>query len=181
MLSSLLLERQIIMKTWFKRSLLIGGTTVMLVGGLAACSHGMGGMSGMGDMDGHGRHGSAMSEADRTQMRARMLERAGKELELDAAQKQRLSTLADKMREQRDALMGGAAGNPRAELQALVAGATFDRAKALAMVEAKTNAVRAKSPELITAAADFYDSLRPEQQQKVRDFMNKRRGWGHRG
>ena len=25
--------------------------------------------------------------------------------------------------------------------------------------------------------ADFYDSLKPEQQQQVRDFMQRRKGW----
>ena len=43
-------------------------------------------------------------------------------------------------------------------------------------MEAKTAAVRGKSPEVIIAAADFFDSLSPEQQQQVREFMNKRRG-----
>ena len=48
-------------------------------------------------------------------------------------------------------------------------------------VDAKTGVLRSKSPEVIAAAADFYDSLRPEQQQQVREFMNKRRGgWGHK-
>jgi hypothetical protein len=38
-----------------------------------------------------------------------------------------------------------------------------------------------KSPEVIAALADFYDSLNPAQQQKVRDFMEHRGGWFHRG
>jgi hypothetical protein len=29
---------------------------------------------------------------------------------------------------------------------------------------------------VIAAFGDFYDSLRPEQQQKVRDFLQKRHG-----
>jgi hypothetical protein len=33
--------------------------------------------------------------------------------------------------------------------------------------------------ELIAAFGDFYDSLKPEQQQKVREFMQRgRHGWG---
>ncbi len=106
-----------------------------------------------------------------------MLERAGKDLKLDDAQKQKLATLADKLRDSRAAVMG--ATDPRADIQALVAGPKFDRANAQALVEAKTAAVRTRSPELITAAADFFDSLNPEQQQQVREFMNKRRGHGH--
>jgi Spy/CpxP family protein refolding chaperone len=103
-----------------------------------------------------------------------MIDRVSRELTLDDAQKQRLGVLADKLREQRLALVGSTT-DPRAEFQALVTGTTFDRARAQALVESKTNAVRTKSPEVIAAMADFYDSLRPEQQQKVREFMAKRR------
>jgi Spy/CpxP family protein refolding chaperone len=84
------------------------------------------------------------------------------------------------LREQRNALVAGTP-DPRAELQSLVAGTTCDRARAQALVEAKTAAISARSPELIAAAADFYDSLRPEQQAKVREMMSSRRGWWHRG
>ena len=111
-------------------------------------------------------------------MRERIIERAGKTLAFDDAQKQKLGVLADTLREQRTAFAG--ATDARADLQALVAGPKFDRSNAQAMVEAKTAAVRGKSPDVIAAAADFFDSLKPEQQQQVRDFMNKRRGWGHR-
>ena len=155
------------MRPWIKRSLIgLFGATI-LVGGLTAC--------------GHHRPGDwQMSEEDSSKMRTRMLERAGKELSLDEAQKARLSTLADKLREQRLASLPQGS-NPRADMQALVSGAKFDREKALAFVDSKTAAVKTKSPEVIAAAADFYDSLKPEQQLKVREFMAKRRGWGQRG
>ena len=153
------------MKRSIKRILVAVFGTAVLVGGLAACGGHHGG--------GWGR----MSDADSTQMRERVLERAGKELKLDDAQKQRLAVLADKLRDSRTAVMG--ATDPRADMLALVAGPKFDRGNAQALVEAKATAVRAKSPEVITAAADFFDSLKPEQQQQVREFMNKRRG-GHR-
>lgn len=153
------------MKRWLKRTLFAVFGTAVLVGSLTACG---------------GHHGgwNNMTEADGAKMRERMLERAGKELTLDDTQKQRLASLADKLRESRVAVMG--ATDPRADMQALVAGPQFDRASAQAMVEAKTGAVRSKSPEVIAAAADFFDSLRPEQQQQVREFMNERRGWGRR-
>jgi len=65
-------------------------------------------------------------------------------------------------------------------VQSLVAGPTFDRVKAKAFVDAKTSAIQTKSPELIAAFGDFYDSLKPEQQQKVREFMSRgRHGWHH--
>ena len=155
------------MRPWIKRTLIGLFGASILVGGLSACGHHRAGMH-------------QMSEEDSAKMRTRMLERAGKELSLDEAQKALLATLADKLGEQRKALLPQGS-DPRAEMQALVTGAKFDREKALAFVDAKTGAVKAKSPEVIAAAADFYDSLKPEQQLKVREFMAKRRGWGHRG
>jgi len=150
------------MRPWIKRTFIGLFSATVLLGGLTAC--------------GHGHHGSwQMSDADAQKMRERMIDRVSRELTLDDAQKQRLGVLADKLREQRVALVGSTS-DPRAELQALVTGTTFDRARAQSLVEAKTNAVRAKSPEVIAAMADFYDSLKPEQQQKVREFMAKRRG-----
>ena len=161
------------MKRWIKRTLIGAFGATILVGGLAACGHGH-----------HGGDGWQASEADATKMRERILDRAGKELKLDEAQKLRLATLADKLRDQRTALMtttASAQSDPRAEARALVAGVKFDRERAQAFVESKTAAVRGKSPEVIAAAADFYDSLNPAQQQQVRDFMARRSGWGRRG
>ena len=155
------------MKRWIKRTLIGVFGATLLVGGLSAC--------------GHGHHGGwQTSDADAAKMRERVLERAGRELKLDDAQKLRLATLADKLKEQRSALMG-AGTDPRAEAQALIAGAKFDRERAQAFVESKTTALRGKSPEVIAAAADFYDSLNPTQQQQVRDFMSRRSGWGRHG
>ena len=146
------------MKRSIKTTLAVLGAAI-LIGGLTACG-------------GH-RGWNSMSTADSAQMRERMLERAGNELKLDDAQKQRLAVLADKLRDSRSAVMG--ASDPRADVQALVAGPKFDRNGAQALVETKTAAVRGRSPEVITAAADFFDSLKPEQQQQVREFMSKRR------
>jgi periplasmic protein CpxP/Spy len=154
------------MKSWLKRTLIgIFGASV-LFGSLAACSH----------RPHYGYGGHAMSEEDA----AKMVEKVGSRLDLDEAQKAKLGVLADQLRAQRKALIGST-NDPRAELQSLVAGATFDRAKAKSLVEAKTSAITTQSPEVIAAMADFYDSLKPEQQAKVREFMASRgRGWGHR-
>jgi Spy/CpxP family protein refolding chaperone len=149
------------MRPWIKRTLIGVFGASILIGGLAACGH---------------HRMSHWSEADSAKMRERILERTGKELALDDAQKQRLVVLADKLKEQRTALVGTTT-DPRAELNALVAGTRFERERAQSLGEAKTGALRSKSPEVIAAAADFFDSLKPEQQQKVREFLNKRRGW----
>lgn len=154
------------MKTWLKRTLVgVFGASV-LFGGMAACSH----------RAHHGYGWHAMTDEDAAKMKARLIERAGSRLDLDEAQKAKLGVLADKLREQRQALVGGT--DPRAEIASLVAGPTFDRAKAKSFVDAKTGAIAAKSPEVIAAMADFYDGLKPEQQAKVRDYMARR---GHRG
>ena len=156
------------MKLWIKRTLIgLFGATIVL-GGLTACGHR------------HGGHGMSLSEEDSARFKARMVERVGKELELNEQQKQRLGALGDRLREQRTALVGKTT-DPRAEVQALVAGQQFDRARAQALVEEKTAALRSKSPEVIAAAGEFFDSLSPAQQQKVRDFMQRRHGWFNRG
>jgi Spy/CpxP family protein refolding chaperone len=109
-----------------------------------------------------------------------MIDRVSNKLDLNEDQKKRLVVLADKLHEQR-AAFAGQSGDPRAEVQALVAGDKFDRARAQALVSGKTAAITAKSPEVIAALADFYDSLTAAQQAKVRDFMQHRHGWMHRG
>lgn len=157
------------MKTWIKRTLIgiVGAGAVL--GGMAACSH-------------HRYHGpgwQTMTEADAAPMKAKLIEKAGSKLNLDEAQKAKLGVLADRLREQRNALIGTTT-DPRAELRSIVAGPSFDKAKARALVEAKTTAVQGGSPALIDAMADFYDSLKPEQQAQLREMMDRRRGW-HRG
>ena len=157
------------MKPWIKRSLLVLFGAGAIAGGLSACGY-----------HGHRGHGSAFSAEDSARFQARMVERIGKELELDAQQRQRLVVLGDRLREQRQALVGTTT-DPRAEMQALVAGAHFDRARAQSLIDEKTGALRSKSPEVIAAAADFFDSLNPAQQQKVRDRLVRRHGWFGRG
>lgn len=155
------------MKTWIKRTLIgLFGATI-LVGGLAACGQRH-----------HGWSGAQVSAEDAARWRERLLERAGKELQLDATQQQKLGVAFDKLREQRNALAGSSAG-PRAELRSLVSGERFDKARAQALVDEKTSTLRAGSPATIDALADFYDSLKPQQQARLREWMDKRGrgGW----
>ena len=158
------------MKLWIKRNLkrsligIFGGA--VLLGGLAACSH-------------HRMHDDAISDADLAQMRERFIDKASRELTLDEAQKAKLGGLADAVKAQRAALMAGGA-NPRSEMAALVAGAQFDRVRAQALIDGKTGAVRDKGPAVVSAMAEFYDSLQPAQQHKLRDYLARRhgQGWG---
>jgi periplasmic protein CpxP/Spy len=157
------------MTSWIKRSLygLLGATVAL---GLTAC--------------GHHRHeggGWQMNAQDAGQFREHMIERVSSRLDLNQDQRRRLGVLFDKVHEQRTAF-GGPGGDPRVQLQSLVSGDKFDRARAQALVAEKTGAVNAKSPEVIAALGDFYDSLNPAQQAKVRDFMQRRhRGWWRHG
>ncbi len=152
------------MKTWIKRTLISAFGATLLFGGLAACSH--------------QRHpGGTWSEADITQMRERFIDKASRELTLDEAQKAKLGLLADALKAQRSALLEGGA-NPRTELAAVLAGPQFDRARAQALIDGKTGALRDKAPTVVAAMADFFDSLKPEQQQRVRDLLARGRGHG---
>ena len=156
------------MKPWIKKTLVgLFGASIM-VGGLTACSSGH-----------HYRHGP-MTPEKMAEVRGKIVERVSGKLDLDAAQKQKLNVLADVLEAQRSAFIGKTA-DPRAEAQAIVAGDKFDRARAQALLAEKTQALQAHSPEVITALADFYDSLNPAQQQKVRELMQRRKGWMARG
>lgn len=187
------------MRPLIKRSLfaLVGAGLAL---GLTACGHTPFGGEGRGEGRdehhmgmGHGQH----SEADMQKRHEKMIERATTELSLDAAQKAKLVTLMDTMHAKRAAMMGGQGAQPgagaasgpqgmkghegrggpgmmpRAEMQALIKGDKFDRAGAQALVDQKAGAMRAAAPEVITAMGDFYDSLKPEQQAKVRAFMER--------
>lgn len=151
-----------------KRTLLGALTATVLVGGLAACAG--------------NRHdySASMNAEQYAQKRDKMVEKAASKLDLNDDQKKRLSVLGDKLFEQRAALIGQTK-NPRAELQALMAGEKFDAVRAQALINEKTAALQTKSPEVIAALADFYNSLNPVQQQKVRDYMEGRGHWFSRG
>lgn len=160
------------MKHFIRRNLkrtlltLVGATIV--VGGLSACGHR------------EGNYGAGMSQEKYAEMRDKVVNRAASKLDLNEDQKKRLSVLGDKLYEQRTALVGQTT-DPRAEMKALVAGEKFDAARAQALINDKTAALQAKSPEVIAALADFYNSLNPAQQQKVRDYMDSRGHWFRKG
>lgn len=154
------------MKPWIKRTVFgaLGGALVL--GGLVACGQRM--------------HGP-MNDEQIGEMRGKAVERISSRLELNELQKAKLGVLADELVAQRKALRGQADG--KSEVQSLIAGAQFDRAKAQALLEQKTQAVQGNGPKVITALADFYDSLNPQQQDKVRSFLaeHRRGGWWSRG
>jgi periplasmic protein CpxP/Spy len=151
------------MKSFMRKSFIsvIGASILML--GAVGCSHHSGPRQ--------------MSETGAADFRAKMVDRVASKLDLNEMQKQKFNVLATKMQEQRSSLRGSNQ-DPRAQAKAVIAGTTFDKAKAQALVDEKTLSIKSKSPEVIAAAADFFDNLNPTQQQQVRDFMNRGRGWG---
>ena len=159
------------MKPWIQKTRAgVFGATIVL-GGLTACA------------GGH-RHGE-MGPEKIAEIRGKVVNRVSSKLDLDDAQKAKLNALADTLQAQRAAFKGKTP-DPRAEAKAIVAGEKFDRARAQALMEEKTRAVQTASPEVIAAMADFYDSLNPAQQQKVREMMDRRGrhgggGWMSRG
>ena len=160
-------EKETAMNHWIRRTLLgLFGASVAL-GALTACGH---------HREHHGWNASA---EDRARWQEKMVNRVAGRLVLDEAQKQRLAVLAAKVQAQRAAMRGGT--DPRAEVQKLVSGEKFDRARAQALVSEKTAQLATASPEVIAALGDFYDSLRPDQQAKVREFLERRHGWWRRG
>jgi Spy/CpxP family protein refolding chaperone len=154
------------MKPWLKRTLIgLAGVSV-LFGGIAACSHRH-----------HGHDWTAVSAEDAANWRERFVDRAARELQLDDGQKQQLGAVFDRLREQRNAMIGTTT-DPRAELRALIAGERFDSARAQALIEQKTAALRDGSPQTIASLAAFYDGLKPEQQQRLRELLDRRhRRW----
>jgi protein CpxP len=151
------------MNTWLKRTLVAAAATAALAGSLAAWSQAESRF-----------HGGPPSPEDIASHQAHMLEHISKSLDLDAAQQVKLQALTSQLHAQHDKLMNSGT-DPHARMKALVAGPAFDRAGAQALVDEKLAAMKAGSPALIAAAGDFFDSLRPEQQQKVRDFMEQHR------
>lgn len=161
------------MKNFFQRNIrrivfgVLGFT--LIAGGLSACGH-------------HRDHGwgANVTAEQFAEKRDRLVDRAASKLDLNAEQKKLLAAVGDKLFEQRKAMIGPTT-DPRAEIKSLIAGPRFDTAKAQALVIDKITVMQARSPATLAALAAFYDSLKPEQQQKVRDMMEGRHGWFNRG
>ena len=120
-----------------------------------------------------------MSAEDAAKWRERLLERAGKELQLDDAQKQRLGVVFDKMREQRTALVGSTT-EPARRTRHAGQGDSSTRRAPRRWWKRRPTPCAARARRRSPRSPGFYDSLKPEQQQKLRDFMDKRHG-GWRG
>lgn len=156
------------MKAWTRKTLLGIFGASLLVGSLSACSSAS-------------HHRGPMSAERMAEMRGKMVNRITSKLDLDGAQQLKLQALADALQAQRIAFKGAQAAEPREQIQALVSGEVFDSAAAQTLIDEKIRAVQSHSPAVVSAMAEFYNSLRPVQQQQVRDMMQRRHGWFQRG
>lgn len=151
----------------FKRTLLGLFGATLLIGSLTACGH-------------RPDFATPLTAEAYAQKRDKVIAKVADRLDLNEDQKKRLGVLGDALYAQRSALIGQSK-DPRADLKALVATDTFDATRAQALINEKTAALNANSPAVVAALADFYNSLNAAQQQKVRDYMDGRGRWFHRG
>lgn len=156
------------MKTWIRRTLLGALGASIALGALTACSHNRG-------HAGWGGH----SPEDRARQQEWVVDRVTRRLDLNAAQQEKLRALTATLQAERAAF--ASQGDPRARMRALVAGDKFDRAQAQELAGKAAAALTARSPAVIAAFGDFYDSLDATQQARVREHLERRRGWWHRG
>lgn len=155
------------MKPWLRRTLFGVFGASLALGALTACTH-------------TPHHGwGASTPEEQARQRERIVDRVSRRLDLTEAQKAKLATLADTIQQQRAAWVSQ--GDPRAQMRSLVASERFDRAQAQALAEKASNALATRSPAVIAAFGDFYDSLDKQQQARVREVMEHRRGWWRRG
>ncbi len=126
-----------------------------------------------------GKHGDwGMTPGEKVEF---VTERVSKKLELDAAQRQNFTELANLVAD----IVVEARADRRAqieELSAMLAQPNFDQTQALELVRQKTEMVNQKAPQVIASLAVFLDSLNTEQKQQLQTFVEHRhRHHGHHG
>jgi Spy/CpxP family protein refolding chaperone len=144
-------------RTGKRIALVVSG--LVLVTGLTACGHRF------------GHHGPG-DKADW------MVNKVTAELKLDEAQQAKLKAIKDELLsvrkewvEQRE--------ESRSTALALLDKPALDRQQAIDLINGHTQFVEQKAPEIVAAVGEFYDSLTPEQQQTLREHVQKR--MEHRG
>lgn len=147
------------MNHWIKKSLISLFSLTLITGAVAGCSR---------------HHHNDWSAEDSVRMRDKVADK----LDLNTAQRQKLTVLVDQLLVVR-AGVRGESGDPRSTFSTLISGDTFDRSKAQSLLDEKTRALQAEGPATIAALADFYDSLDAQQQARVREKLEPRHGWFH--
>lgn len=99
--------------------------------------------------------------------------RIAEQLELNDYQRTKLDAVKQAMRESRKAARAGFAERHQAML-GLIDEPIFDRAQAQTLLEQTTRAMNERGAQMIAAVGEFYDSLAPDQQQKLRAALAER-------
>lgn len=140
---------------------IITSGAVLLAGSIAACSH-------------HHRTPEQRAEW--------MTEKVSKELKLDDAQQAKFKALSEDMLAVRKQ-MRSEFGSDRDQVLDLLDQPKLDQARILGMVKEHTRTINEQAPKIVAAMGDFYDSLSPEQQAEVREFVKEHHGhhrhWNH--
>ncbi len=103
------------------------------------------------------------------------------ELDLDAAQKAKLTALKDQIMETGQH-MRGEMKPLHGDVSDLLAADSFDQAKALEMISSKTALINENAADVVAAFGGFLDSLKPEQKAEVLEFIEAKhsgRHWKH--
>jgi periplasmic protein CpxP/Spy len=109
----------------------------------------------------------------------RHIEKLGKELNLNEAQTAKLNAVTETLRKGRET-MRAKHDEKQKEVLALLDQPKLDRQRALGLVQQTTRDINDHAPEMIAAMGDFYDSLTPPQQQKLREEMKERMAYADR-
>ena len=109
-----------------------------------------------------------------------MVNKISDKLDLNDAQKAKLEVVKTEMMKLRTQFDGDKAASEKKMLE-IVSKPKMDRDALLNMINARTQAVSTNAPQIVTALGDFYDSLNPDQQKKVRDEMKEKmeHRWHH--
>jgi protein CpxP len=102
-----------------------------------------------------------------------MAEKVADELDLNDMQKEKLAVVKSEMMKLRQEFKGDQQDSGRKQVLAVVSQSTLDRDALLNMIRVRTQAVSNNAPQIVAALGDFYDSLNPEQQAKVREHVKK--------
>ncbi len=101
------------------------------------------------------------------------VEYVAKELGLNETQTAKLTVLKDAVLKAREAIRTGREEKTKAAL-ALLDKPTIDRPRALALWQQSMHDLGDQGPGIIITFGDFYDSLNPAQQKKVRETIKER-------
>jgi Spy/CpxP family protein refolding chaperone len=109
-----------------------------------------------------------------------MVNKISDKLDLNDAQKAKLEVVKTEMMKLRTQFDGDKATRDKKMLE-IVSKPKMDRDALLNMINARTEAVSSNAPQIVTALGDFYDSLNPDQQAKVRKEMKEKmeHRWHH--